>query len=217
MTTFYIVRHGESQANVDRIIQGYSIDTPLTEKGRNQAEELALSLQDKHFDMIFSSNSQRAKETAEIIGKKLNLVVTTSSQIREREFGKYEGMNVDEFLSLYKDFNSLTNQEKFEYQLDENEESNLSGVKRLINFLEATAKDNPNKTILVVSHSGIIRSFLIYCGFGDFDSVGGIVNTGYIQVEADQNTFNIKDTKGLKTWSEERTRHDKLDAINTVK
>ena len=201
MTTFYIVRHGQSEANVQKIVQGTVIDTSLTEIGRQQAEALAEELKNITFDAIYSSDSKRAVETAEIIGKIYQIPVEATSKLRERNFRKYEGMTMESFLALHKNFRTLTLDEKLDHKLDETE-SNREGAMRLIAFLEETAAKHPNETILVISHGGVIRPFLILTGKGDFESIGGLDNTGYIKVRADGDSYHIDEMKGVRTWAE---------------
>ena len=55
MTTFYIIRHGESEFNIQRIMQGYSIDSPLTKQGKDQAGQVAKELSHLHFAKVFLS------------------------------------------------------------------------------------------------------------------------------------------------------------------
>ena len=62
----YLVRHGQSQANANHIMQGAKIDQPLTDKGRMQANETKEKLSGIQFDKIFVSPLKRASETAEI-------------------------------------------------------------------------------------------------------------------------------------------------------
>ena len=62
MTTIYIVRHGETKWNVKQLMQGHK-DSPLTEKGIEQAEEIKKELKNIHFYRIFSSDLLRAKRT----------------------------------------------------------------------------------------------------------------------------------------------------------
>jgi len=202
LTTFYIVRHGQSVANVQKIVQGTVIDTSLTEIGRQQAKVLAEELKEVRFDAIYSSDSRRAKETADIIGKIYNLPVVATSKLRERNFRKYEGMNMDSFLALHVNFNEMTLDEKLDHKLDENQESNREGALRLIAFLEQTAEKHPHEKILIITHGGVIRPFLILNGKGDFDSIGGLDNTGYIKVRADSKSYHIEEMKGVRTWAE---------------
>lgn len=90
-----LVRHGETQYNKDKLLQGQGIDTTLSEVGVRQAEAAGRYLQDLHFTNVFVSNLQRAIQTAEIILR--NNVQSSSVQmvldplLRERGFGVAEG------------------------------------------------------------------------------------------------------------------------------
>src|SRR5258706_14102789 len=90
LTTFYIVRHGETDWNAERRLQGHS-DIPLNENGELQAKNLADELQDITFDLAFSSDLLRAKRTAEIIALEHKLEVQTTKLIREKNYGSLEG------------------------------------------------------------------------------------------------------------------------------
>lgn len=65
-TTVYITRHGQTEWNVQKRMQGHQ-DSPLTPLGVQQAEWLGKSLQDVHLDAVYASSSPRALRTAEII------------------------------------------------------------------------------------------------------------------------------------------------------
>src|SRR3990167_6788870 len=91
LTTFYIVRHGETVFNKKGIMQGNIIDSPLTKIGENQAERVRKKLSKLHFDEIFSSDLFRAKRTAEIITLERKLAVKTTQALREQNYGRYEG------------------------------------------------------------------------------------------------------------------------------
>lgn len=217
ITTFYIIRHGESEANVKPIVQGQGMgigNTPLTEKGREQAKELSETLSDIHFDAIFSSDAIRAKQTADIIAKPRDMNVHTEQALRERSFGKYEGMPFSEFLEKYTNFDLLTDEEKFEYKIDENEESFAEAYKRFSHALFQIAENNPGETVLIVTHGGMIRGLLIKNGYGDFDQVGGIENCGYVKVTSDGSDFQIVEVHGLKPWKEKRQDMNYVQPIN---
>lgn len=203
-TIFYIVRHGESEWNAKGLVQGYAKgNSPLTVKGRKQAQDLAFLLKNIHFDLIVSSNAKRAQQTAHVLAESLSLTVKIDSQLRERSFGKYEGMPVNEFLSLYKDFKSLTPEEKFHYKLDENEESFAEGYARFSKTLLEINEQYPGKTVLIVTHGGMIRGLLIKNGYGDFNKVGDMDNCGYVKVLSNGKTFKIIAVAGLKSWNED--------------
>ncbi|XP_051974131.1 fructose-2,6-bisphosphatase TIGAR B-like [Xyrauchen texanus] len=90
-----IVRHGETQYNRDRLLQGQGIDTPLSDTGHQQAAVAGHYLRDLHFTNVFASNLQRAVQTAEIILRN-NLHSSATEMVldpllRERGFGVAEG------------------------------------------------------------------------------------------------------------------------------
>jgi probable phosphoglycerate mutase len=204
-TTFYIVRHGESEYNLKKLVQGSGTgDTTLTEKGKKQASEVAEMLNQINFDAIFSSHLKRALQTAEIIARTKNLSVQTDERLRERSQGKYENMPMEEFLNFYTENNwgILSNKEKFEHKLHESQENFKESNERFKDALSDLAKKHPGQTILIVTHGNLIRGLLIEQNYGDFDKVGGIVNCGYVEVESDGKNVTIKNVIGLKTWKE---------------
>lgn len=89
--TFYIVRHGETEWNAQGLMQGH-LDSPLTSTGEEQARELAQTLLAIHFDHVFSSDLLRARRTAELLVIDRKFALNTTQLLRERTFGKYEGM-----------------------------------------------------------------------------------------------------------------------------
>lgn len=91
--TAYFVRHGESQANVDRIFANRT-DQPfdLTETGRGQARDLAAILRDQAITRIYSSPLPRARQTAAVIGTMLNAPIEATDALREYDVGEFEGL-----------------------------------------------------------------------------------------------------------------------------
>lgn len=96
MTEVLVVRHGETPWNVERRVQGWE-DIPLNETGIRQAEALArylarTRLHGNQIDAIYSSDLQRARMTAEIVGQALSLPVIVDEGVRERHFGVLQGL-----------------------------------------------------------------------------------------------------------------------------
>ncbi len=96
MTEVLVVRHGETPWNVERRVQGWE-DIPLNETGIRQAEALARHLArtgqlGNRIDAIYSSDLQRARMTAEIVGQALSLPVVVEQGVRERHFGVLQGL-----------------------------------------------------------------------------------------------------------------------------
>src|SRR5919205_4262120 len=92
MTTLLLVRHGETDWNADGRLQGQT-DRPLSDFGRRQARQLAQELVDEELEAIYASDLARARETAEIIGERLGLAVVLDADLREKDWGTWEGLN----------------------------------------------------------------------------------------------------------------------------
>ncbi|HLL60091.1 MAG TPA: histidine phosphatase family protein, partial [Candidatus Nitrosocosmicus sp.] len=167
-TTFYIVRHGQTEWNVKGLLQGQN-DSPLTENGIIQAKKLAKKLKDIHFDEVFSSDSLRAVKTAEILTLERQMNIKTAEAIRERRFGKFEGKTYEEFASelkhLLEKFNTLTDKEKLSFKYADDIESDEEIIYRFMIFIREIAVGYRGKTILLVTHGGIMRALLIHLGF----------------------------------------------------
>jgi len=99
--TIWFLRHAQSTANKDRIVQGH-FDTPLTELGLQQAHLTGLYFLENKENFavtnVFSSDLQRAKQTAAQIANKLGLTIQTDKRLREAFFGRWEGVSVDELI-----------------------------------------------------------------------------------------------------------------------
>ncbi|EEO28276.2 hypothetical protein OFAG_01429 [Oxalobacter formigenes HOxBLS] len=99
-TDILIIRHGQTAWNKLKRLQGHS-DIPLNEEGRLQAVTLAEILRHEPLDAIFSSDLQRAYQTAYEIAKSHNLPVHTDKSLRERCYGICEGMLAEEIKKAY--------------------------------------------------------------------------------------------------------------------
>lgn len=91
MTELYCIRHGETEWNRLQKVQG-SADIPLSETGRAQAQCAAAALAGVHFDAVYSSPLLRALATAEIVGRRPASQIHFDKRLRERSFGKLEGL-----------------------------------------------------------------------------------------------------------------------------
>jgi broad specificity phosphatase PhoE len=89
LTTLLLARHGETDWNCDHRWQGHT-GPPLNEKGRRQAAELAAQI--TNVDAIYSSDTERAHETAVIVAERHGLQVEADPRLREVNFGLWEGL-----------------------------------------------------------------------------------------------------------------------------
>ena len=196
LTTFYIVRHGQSEANTAGKV---GINTGLTEKGKQESGERAKQLQSVHFDFVYSSSLLRAKQSAEILALEHKLVVKTTDALRERDYGSMGGKTRKEIKDILSEMKKLPPEERVKATYDGTFESEEKLVARVLTFLREVAVGNPGKTILIVSHGNVMRTLLIHLGFATFDELPpqSVVNTGYIKLETDGVDFFIKGTEGI--------------------
>ncbi len=152
----YLIRHGQTDWNLDRRLQGQT-DIPLNNNGKEQAEEAAKEIVDLKIDRIISSDLSRAKETAEIINKKIRKEITFDKRLREVNYGDYEGKLIETIKDEDWDvFNQ--NPEK------KNGESRKHVYERVKSFLQEI---NEEENVLVVTHGGALRMMLYYAGNKD--------------------------------------------------
>src|SRR3989338_2055553 len=93
------LRHGQAKNNLERILTGRTPGVPLTEKGIDQAEKAAKFLEHMNISAIYSSPIERAKHTAEIVGKHNSLDVTIDDRLIELDMGKFTGVPYDEIFN----------------------------------------------------------------------------------------------------------------------
>lgn len=158
--TFYIVRHGQTNWNILGKTQGHG-NSDLTEKGIEQATELADSLAKNHkIDYIFSSDLGRAVQTANILGDSLGINVCETPALREMGFGKWEGLLIDEIKMNYADIYNTWRNEPHLVEIPEGETLHI--IKdRVDNFINELNKKYDNKHILLVTHSVTVRVMLL--------------------------------------------------------
>jgi probable phosphoglycerate mutase len=201
-TTFYIVRHGESESNASGHISEIKLEfgSNLTEKGKAQAQNLANKLKYINFDAVYSSDLNRAKQTAQVIALTKKIEVVTSNLIRERDFHEYatkinkdKNILIEEFLN---DLKLLDEKGKLQYKHTPYMESSEEGALRLLNFIKQTRNSHIGKTALIVVHGNIMRSLLTYLDYAKYDELpsGTVENTGYFVLTTEGNNFSVEKT-----------------------
>lgn len=95
MSLFYVLRHGQTDWNLQARLQG-STDIPLNDTGREQARKAADILAGEGLTKIVASPLSRALETARIVAERLGLEPEIDDRLIERNFGRFEGMTIDE-------------------------------------------------------------------------------------------------------------------------
>ena len=145
----YLVRHGETDWNRQRRIQGSS-DIPLNSTGRAQAKTTGKLLSSRTWDGIFASPLSRAMETARIIASEIGLEAPgTLPAVVERNYGDAEGRTASEVDALYPGDTEVPGRESRE-----------AVIERALPALVQLAENNHGKSIIVVAHGGVIASIL---------------------------------------------------------
>lgn len=145
----YLVRHGETDWNRQRRIQG-STDIPLNDTGRQQAHSTAGLLGRRRWDAVFSSPLSRAFETASIIATELGLPDPTPvDALVERSYGQAEGFTDRELDRLFPGDTPVPGREPRE-----------DVTARVLPALLGLASSCPGERVVVVSHGGVIRAVL---------------------------------------------------------
>jgi probable phosphoglycerate mutase len=139
MTTLLLVRHGETDWNAAGRLQGHT-DRPLNESGRRQARELADRLAGDGIAAVYASDLSRARETAEIIGARLGLEVVVDPDLREKDWGSWEGLTADERAIV-----------EFEG------ESTEAHRERVLRAVHRIVEAHPGERVAVVTHGGSLR------------------------------------------------------------
>ena len=139
MTALLLVRHGETDWNADGRLQGQT-DRPLSDFGRRQAQRLADELADEELEAIYASDLSRARQTAEILGGRLGLAIVLDPDLREKDWGTWEGLTAIE-------------RDRVEFV----GESTEAHQERILRALSRIAERHPGGRVLVVTHGGSMR------------------------------------------------------------
>jgi len=152
-----LIRHGQSEANVKKIVQGINFDTSLSELGKIQAKKLANRLKNEKIHKIYSSDFKRAKETAEAIIENHDLEIIFDKRLREQDAGDFSGVSSKkEIKEFYR--NLLEKKINLLEICPPNGESFNVLTNRINNFLNELGDNDEN--IVIVAHGGAIRAIL---------------------------------------------------------
>lgn len=155
-TRFCLVRHGETDWNIERRLQG-QIDITLNDTGRRQADRLsrALAQADTRFSALYVSDLARARQTAEAIAHRTGLQVVATPRLRERHFGFFQGMTYAEaeirMPEAYRQFKS-----RDPGYVPGSGESLDVFSRRVREVLDDIARRHPGESVLLVSHGGVL-------------------------------------------------------------
>ncbi|KEH96770.1 phosphoglycerate mutase [Clostridium botulinum C/D str. BKT12695] len=162
MTTIYLTRHGQTEWNLNKRLQGWK-NSPLTELGISQAKALSERLKNIEIDVIYSSPIERAYKTAEIVKGNKNIEIIKHDGLKEFNYGDWEGLTIDEI-----EKNPMYSQELDNLFNNPNEYKPFGGetYDKLIDRIDITMneilKKNTDKKILIVTHGMTLKVLLHY-------------------------------------------------------
>lgn len=187
-TTIYLIRHGQSQSNVEGIFAGH-LDTPLSELGEKQAELLKEYLLTQKIDAVYSSDLMRAKATVTPYANQVGLPVITDRNLREIYGGDWEGKEYALLPELYP-------VEYGKYWLADTENTAIpngetvkAGMQRAIDTITRIAKDNLGRSIAIATHGGIIRGFESKANDKKWSDVSWVQNASVTKVVFEDGKF----------------------------
>jgi 2,3-bisphosphoglycerate-dependent phosphoglycerate mutase len=154
LTRVLAIRHGETAWNADGRVQGHQ-DIPLNERGREQARALAAALEGEAIDAVYSSDLQRARDTAEAFALPAGLPVLTDVKLRERTFGRLEGHTFAEIEQRWPDDPVRWRRREPGFAVGGGE-SLLVFYARCVEAATRLAAAHPGQTIALVAHGGVL-------------------------------------------------------------
>lgn len=181
MTKIILVRHGETIWNQELRYQGHR-DIPLSENGREQAKKLSDRLAGEKIDAFYASDLSRALETAHIVARPHCLEVLPVPELRETNFGQWEGLTYNDIITAYDEEmkswreNPLVNRIPGGETLKEVADRCMIGINRIISA-------HQGQTVLVAVHGGTIRVVV--------SSVLGLDLNNYWKIKQDNVAINV--------------------------
>ncbi|MGL5821969.1 MAG: histidine phosphatase family protein [Sarcina sp.] len=193
MTKLYLTRHGETIWNTKGIFQGWA-DSNLTELGIKQAEWLEKRIKDLEIDIIVSSPTGRAFNTAKILKGSREIELLTNEGLREINVGLWEGKSQEEIKAMsemnYYNFWNVPSK----YEPTKGGETYSEMANRSFETIMDIIKRNNGKNILVVTHTITIKTFMCMLEKRELDSLWGepfVKQTSLTEIDFNGEEYNI--------------------------
>jgi broad specificity phosphatase PhoE len=201
LTTLHLIRHGQTDWNLERRVQGQT-DSQLTATGRQQAEDIAAALQSIPFSAAYSSSSIRARDTAASILKHHSLELVLRDDMREIHLGAWEGQ-------LYADV-EVHDPDNMRYFQQDPSQFKMSGAEsfadvrmRAMAVIDDLLSRHKNEHLLLVSHGIWIKAILADIEqreLRDFWRPPQMANCCHSIIEFDADKAKIVQYAGLRQW-----------------
>lgn len=154
-----LIRHGESVANRQRILQGH-LDSPLNETGREQAAKLADLLHAEAFAMVYASDLSRARETAQVLSERLEVALELDPDLREIGIGRFTGLSWAEIAERYPEDYQRLIASSMDWSVVPDAEGEEAAQARLERFMAKIRERHAGERLAVVAHGAILRRLI---------------------------------------------------------
>ncbi len=160
MIKLILVRHAQTKENENLKLSGH-IDSKISKKGNIQVDCITNYLKDINIDKIYTTTSSRTKDTILEISKLKNLDILENENLREINFGDFEGITFNQIKEEYpEEFqNMIDDGDSYRYP---NGESLIDTYNRVSKEIDIIINENEGKTVLICSHGGTIRNIVSY-------------------------------------------------------
>ncbi|MGL4847597.1 MAG: histidine phosphatase family protein [Clostridium sp.] len=161
MITIYLTRHGQTEWNLEKRLQGRG-NSPLTEFGVERAKELSKRVSTMKIDKIYTSPIERAYKTAEIVKGNKEIEFLSEEGLMEMSFGDFEGQKIDDLFKIDKNFDmNLIMTGNTEIKAPNGE--TLKEVRERVKaFMDRVIKEDDEKTIMIVTHGITLKALMHY-------------------------------------------------------
>jgi 2,3-bisphosphoglycerate-dependent phosphoglycerate mutase len=208
-TELLLIRHGETAWNRERRIQG-QLDTPLNDEGRRQAQAAArrlgehasrYRLDDPATAVLVSSDLLRCRETAEPIAAATGLRATYDARLRERSYGVFQGRTYDEVRRDMAEAWGRWLARDADYDV-EGGESLRTFQQRVEAVLVETARAHVGRTVVVVTHGGVLDMACRLCRGLDLTAPRDyeLLNASLNRIRWDGTRFEIVEWGDVSHW-----------------
>ena len=165
MTTFYIIRHGQTTANAQNLKQG-TINTAITHLnavGEQQAQTLHAAFDISFADRLFCSPLARTQETAAILNHGRDLPIKTDARLLEISYGQWDGQKNDQLKATYPQYFDQALQDVLPMYVEvaTQGETFEQVIDRANDFLKTTAEQFPTEKIIVVTHGFTVKAMAL--------------------------------------------------------
>lgn len=193
MTKFIIVRHGQSKANEGGYLAGVT-DVPLSSLGEKQANAVCQYILNKYkIDAIYSSPLERACNTVKGVADALDLPIIKEDNLIELDFGELEGLTLENIKANYDNAYGKWANDPGVY-VPKGGEAMIHLQARVVEKLKEIAKKEGEKTVLIGSHSSVIRALQCYIQDLPLEKMKNtpwVVNASLAEINFDGENFYI--------------------------